>query len=293
MSAGYFGSVGVQRRFLAGIRKKWLSNLVTLDAIKELRRISGAGIADVKAALTLAGGDMEHAMEVLRAKGAESLSNKAGRVTEQGLVACFNPYARSGIRNNEFTEVAAGDQGSRVACIAELRCETDFVARNERFRALLREIVHRVSLQDAGERAYASEGFASEYIAETAAALGENIQLGTVHTMRITNESHHVASYVHNAVESDMGQIGVLVSLSGPQRESTKQLSRHVAMHIAAMSPKYIRNEEAIDDCVVPEDMILESQVFVVDDHGRTVGDVLKQNDMSILSFHRVAVAGR
>ncbi|MTI16669.1 elongation factor Ts [Rhodobacteraceae bacterium RKSG542] len=216
---------------------------ITAAMVKELREKSGAGMMDCKAALKETGGDMEAAIDWLRTKGLAKAAKKAGRVAADGLVA-----------------VAAGD---KAAVVVEVNSETDFVARNEGFQKLVKEIAE-VALSVNGDveklaaAAYPGTGRnVDEEIKEAVGTIGENMTLRRSAGLQVSEGV--VATYMHNAAGEGLGKIGVLVALeSAGDADKLNALGRQIAMHVAATNPMAL-NVEELD----PEAIERERAVYV------------------------------
>ncbi len=195
---------------------------ISAATVKELRDKTGAGMMDCKNALTETGGDVEAAIDWLRAKGLAKAAKKAGRVAADGLIG------------------VAVDGNNAV--LVEVNSETDFVARNEQFQALVSKVAE-VALGTDGDvasvRAAPFPGTGrtvEEEIQEAIATIGENIHLRRATKLHV-NEGV-VASYVHGQVAPGLGTIGVLVAVkTSGDAEKAAQIGRQVAMHVAAASP--------------------------------------------------------
>ena len=194
---------------------------ITAGMVKELREKTDAGMMDCKAALNETGGDMEAAVDLLRKKGLAKAAKKAGRVAAEGLVGV----------------AAAGTK----AVVVELNSETDFVARNEHFQALVRNVAGAAlkggtDVETLKAAAYPGGGTVQEAIANLVATIGENMSLRRAAALSVN--SGVVASYLHNAVGDGLGKIGVLVALeSTAGADALMAIGRQVAMHIAATNP--------------------------------------------------------
>jgi elongation factor Ts len=191
---------------------------VTAAMVKELREQTGAGMMDAKKALTENDGNFEAAVDWLRAKGLAKAAKKSGRTAAEGLAA---------------VAVRGG-----VGVVVEVNSETDFVARNADFQAMVAEIA-QVALDVTGDvealKAAPMQGkTVGEIVTEKVATIGENMTVRRFARV----EADAVASYVHNAVAPGMGKIGVLVALktAGDAGKAT-DLGRQVAMHVAATNP--------------------------------------------------------
>ena len=211
---------------------------VTAAMVKELREATGAGMMDVKKALTESNGDMEAAVDWLRTKGLAKAAKKADRVAAEGLVG---------------VAVMAG-RGVAV----EINSETDFVAKNTDFQSLVREVT-RVALETADTvevlRAAHLNGEPIESVLNAAIArIGENMTLRRMHVL----EGDTVVSYVHNAASEGMGKIGVLVALKGPADQAAV-IGKQFAMHIAATAPLSL-SEASLDPSVVERELAVQTQ---------------------------------
>ena len=198
---------------------------VTAALVKQLRDQTGAGMMDCKAALTETDGDFEAAVDWLRKKGLAAAAKKAGRVASQGLVG---------------VEVS-GRRGAMV----EVNSETDFVARNQEFQALVRAIT-RLALETGGDRdrlmrakVPATGRSVADEITQAVAVIGENINLRRSAVLEV--DQGVVGSYVHGALAPGLGTIGVLVGLhSAGEPERLAALGKQLAMHVAAAKPQAV-----------------------------------------------------
>ena len=185
---------------------------ITAQMVKDLRDQTGAGMMDAKKALTETAGDMEAAVDWLRTKGLAKAAKKSGRIAAEGLVG-----------------VAVADG---VGVAVEVNSETDFVAKNEEFQAMVRRITD-AALGAADLDALNATPIAgkpvSEVLTDAIAKIGENMTLRRMERL----EGDTIVSYVHNAAADGMGTIGVLVALKG----GDAAFGRQVAMHVAATSP--------------------------------------------------------
>ena len=194
---------------------------ITAALVKELRDKTGAGMMDCKAALSANDGNLEAAIDWLRAKGLSKAAKKAGRVAAEGLVA-----------------VAV--QGTK-GVVVEVNSETDFVARNTDFQALASTIA-KVALEKGGDvetlkaAAYPTGGTVEEAIANAIATIGENMTLRRAAPLEVS--AGVIGSYVHGAIADGLGKIGVIVALeSTGKAEELAALGRQLAMHVAATNP--------------------------------------------------------
>lgn len=198
--------------------------------LKALREQLGTGMTDTKNALVEADGDVEKATEILRLKGAKGNAKRADRSTSEGLIA-----------------VAEGD--GRVTMI-ELACETDFVAKNEKFIALSEKVLEAVvasgaTTAEAAVAAATGEGTIGSLIEDQAATIGEKIELRRVAVL----EGEKSAVYLHRTSKDLPPQIGVVVSYTGDDAET----ARAVAQHIAMFDPQYLTREDVPADAVEKE----------------------------------------
>jgi elongation factor Ts len=199
--------------------------------VKELREQTGAGMMDVKNALTEAQGNMEEATKILRKKGLAAAGKKAGRVTAEGTVTAY--------------------VGSEAGVLVEVNCETDFVGRNENFR----QFADAVAKVIAGSKANSVEELnndpwpagdgenqtVGQHVLTMIGAIKENISIRRFVRYE-TAPNAVLSSYIHAG-----GKIGVLVELvatSGEKNDKMNDVAKDVAMHIAAAEPRFIRRDE-------------------------------------------------
>ncbi|MFC3162625.1 translation elongation factor Ts [Ciceribacter thiooxidans] len=216
---------------------------ITAAMVKELREKSGAGMMDCKKALAENNGDMEAAIDWLRAKGIAKADKKSGRTAAEGLIGI----------------ASAGTK----AVVVELNSETDFVARNDAFQDLVRGIAGVALSTDGSVDAIAAAAYpatgksVAESLKDAIATIGENMTLRRATLLSV--EDGVVSTYVHNAVADGLGKLGVLVALkSTGNKDALNAIGRQVAMHIAATNPLAIRAEEV--DAAVAE---RERNVFI------------------------------
>lgn len=216
---------------------------ITAALVKELREKSGAGMMDCKKALIENDGDVEAAIDWLRAKGIAKADKKSGRTAAEGLI---------GING-------AGTS----AVVVEVNSETDFVARNDAFQDLVRGVASVAigtdgSVEAISAATYPASGKSvSDTIKDAIAHIGENMTLRRA--VKLSVEDGVVATYIHNAASEGLGKLGVLVALkSTGNKDVLAAIGRQVAMHIAATNPLAIRSEEV--DAAVAE---RERNVFI------------------------------
>lgn len=223
---------------------------ITAAAVKELRETTGAGMMDCKAALVETDGDMEAAVDYLRTKGLARAAKKASRVAAEGLVGL----------------VADGKQAAMI----ELNSETDFVARNDQFQALVMGVAKTALGTDGSVEAVqaatleGSDKTVDASIKDAVATIGENMNLRRV--TKLTVNEGIVASYVHSSVAPGLGKIGVLIALeSSGNAEALAGVGRQVAMHVAATTPLSL----SVDDM---DPAIVERERHVFSEQARESG---------------------
>jgi elongation factor Ts len=211
-----------------------MANISAAD-VKRLREQTGAGMMDCKNALTENDGDFEKAIEYLRVKGLKGVTKREGRTASNGLVAA---------------QVENG-----VGTLVEINCETDFVAKGEKFAALAEQVLAqavKVGAADADsllKSELPTGGTVQQLIDEANASIGEKIEIRRVARL----EAPFVASYLHRTSPDLPPQIGVLVATDGETA-----VARDVAMHIAAMSPNFLDRDAVPADLVASERRIAE-----------------------------------
>ncbi|PYE54430.1 translation elongation factor Ts [Deinococcus yavapaiensis] len=209
-----------------------------MESIKKLREMTGAGMMDVKKALADAGGDEDKAVALLRERGIVKAAKKADREAKEGLIV-----------------VKLSDDAKKGA-IVEVNSETDFVARNADFQALVQGFA--ASLLQSGasdvEAFKATSGQGGETVANELAAaagkIGENLVLNRT---AFIDTDGVVSGYVHSN-----GKIGVLVELEGGSAE----LAKDVALHIAAERPRYLTRDEVNSGDIEKEREILTNKAI-------------------------------
>ncbi len=219
---------------------------ITAQMVKELREKSGAGMMDCKNALNETNGDMEAAIDWLRAKGIAKADKKSGRVAAEGLVGI------------------ASDGGFKAA-VAEVNSETDFVARNELFQNVVRGIAKTALGTDGSNAAILSAKIANgdksvqETLTEAIANIGENMGLRRASVLSVGQGV--VSTYLHNAAGDGLGKIGVLVALeSAGNADVLNAIGKQIAMHVAATNPVSVRKEDVPAELVNRERAIFTEQ---------------------------------
>jgi elongation factor Ts len=210
---------------------------ITAASVKELRERTGAGMMDCKKALAENGGEMEAAIDWLRAKGLSAAAKKAGRTAAEGLVG-----------------VAV--EGNRGA-VVEVNSETDFVAKNELFQDFVRNVA-RLSLEQGTDvetlaaAPYPDGGTVAEKLTDNIAKIGENQSLRRAAVVEVGKGA--VVPYVHNQVAPGLGKIGVLVALESEAAADTLlALGKQIAMHVAAAHPLALSADELPPELVERE----------------------------------------
>ena len=209
---------------------------ITAALVKDLREKTGAGMMDCKTALGATEGDIEAAIDWLRKKGLAKAAKKSGRVAADGLVG-VSIEANFGV-------------------VVEVNSETDFVARNDDFQALVRGVLAvaldkgaAVDAEAVKASHYPGGGTVAEAVANAIATIGENITLRRAQGLHVAHGA--IGHYVHGQIVDGLGRIGVIVALeSTGSHDALVALGRQVAMHVAAASPIAL-NAEAVDPAVV------------------------------------------
>lgn len=207
---------------------------ITANMVKELRERSGAGMMDCKKALNETNGDIEAALDALRAGGQAKAAKRAGKIAAEGAI------------------VIRLDDQQQNACIIEVNCETDFVARSEQFLEFAQKVAARglqggvKTVEELLQLPMADGTQTIEQVRqELIAKIGENVQ---VRRLKQMHSDGFIGSYLHGS------RIGVLVALTRREPE----LGRDLAMHVAASNP------QALDSEHVPADLIArEREIFV------------------------------
>jgi elongation factor Ts len=212
-----------------------MANYTAAD-VKKLREQTGAGMLDCKNALVESAGDYTKAVEYLRVKGQRGVAKRESRTTSNGLVAA---HVEDGF-----------------GTLIEINCETDFVAKGEKFQQLAQQVLDqavRVKATDVESllKSDLPDGKSVQtLIDEGNAAIGEKIEVRRV----VRLEAPYVASYLHRTNPDLPPQVGVLFATDGPT-----DVARDVAMHIAALPPKYLTRDEVPEDVVESERRVAEA----------------------------------
>ncbi len=218
--------------------------VVTAATVKELRERTGAGMMDAKKALTEANGDIEAAVDALRAKGLATAQKKSSRTAAEGLV---------GIEVSGLKGVAV-----------EVNSETDFVAKNEQFQDFVRKVTGvALTTGDDVDTLKAAEypvgGTVGDKLTSSIATIGENQSIRRIKTVSVSEGV--VVSYMHNAVAPNLGKIGVLVALEGDvAADVLEPLGKQIGMHIAAAFPLALNADGLDAELIARERKIAEEK---------------------------------
>ncbi|MBX7492681.1 translation elongation factor Ts [Qipengyuania sp. 1NDW9] len=216
----------------------------TAADVKALREKTGAGMMDAKKALEASNGDIEAAVDALRAKGLATAQKKSSRTAAEGLVGL----------------AVEGTKGVAV----EVNSETDFVAKNDKFQDFVRKTT-TVALGVDGDdvealkaAGYPEGGTVAEKLTDNVATIGENQQIRRMKTVSVTNGV--IVPYMHNAVAPDLGKIGVLVALeSEGDKAKLEDLGKKLGMHIAAAFPQAL-TAEGLDAGVIARERAIAQE---------------------------------
>ncbi|EMN0320139.1 elongation factor Ts [Staphylococcus aureus] len=212
---------------------------ISAKLVKELRKKTGAGMMDCKKALTETDGDIDKAIDYLREKGIAKAAKKADRIAAEGLV---------------HVETKGND-----AVIVEINSETDFVARNEGFQELVKEIANQVldtkaeTVEALMETTLPNGKSVDERIKEAISTIGEKLSVRRF-AIRTKTDNDAFGAYLHMG-----GRIGVLTVVEGSTDE---EAARDVAMHIAATNPKYVSSEQVSEEEINHEREVLKQQAL-------------------------------
>ncbi len=282
---------------------------ITAALVKELREKSGAGMMDCKKALAESDGNLEAAVDWLRAKGLSAAAKKSGRVAAEGLVGLAT-------------------SGNKAVAI-EVNSETDFVARNDKFQKFVKDLAQIALTTGTDVEAikaadYPGAGKAvADVLTDNIATIGENMNIRRAAALEVENGT--IASYVHSAVVDGLGKIAVLVALESSAGEDVlAPLGKQLAMHVAAANPASLseddldqelvererqvqiekaresgKPEEIIEKMIIGrmrkyyEEVVLLNQIFVIDGESK-ISDVVKKaakdagTDIKLAGFVRM-----
>ena len=216
---------------------------ITAAMVKELRERTGAGMMDCKAALTENQGAMEESVDWLRKKGLAKAAKKAGRTAADGLIGIAAEPTK--------------------AVVVEVNSETDFVARNEQFQKLVRDVA-AVALKVGGDFeklkvAKLGKSTVEAHVEEASGTIGEKLSLRRSGGLSVKDGA--VATYMHGAIAPMLGKIGVIVALeSKGDAAKLAEFGRKVAMHIAAANPQAVTEAELDPELLAREKALYEDQ---------------------------------
>ncbi|KRG09996.1 translation elongation factor Ts [Staphylococcus sp. NAM3COL9] len=212
---------------------------ISAKLVKELREKTGAGMMDCKKALTETDGDIDKAVDYLREKGIAKAAKKSDRIAAEGLVHV--------------------EEKGNEAAIVEINAETDFVARNEGFQELVKEIAIQVldtkveTVEALLETTLADGKSVDQRVKESISTIGEKLSIRRF-AIRTKSDNDAFGSYLHMG-----GRIGVLTVVEG---STDGQAAKDVAMHIAAINPKYVSSEQVSEDEINHEREVLKQQAL-------------------------------
>ena len=218
---------------------------VTAAMVKELREMTGAGMMDCKKALAATDGDMDKAVEFLREKGLAGAAKKAGRIAAEGIVD------------------ALVSEDEKTAVVVEVNSETDFVAKNEKFRSYVADVAKQALKSDAAdmdafmaEKWIADESLTVEQaLSSQIAIIGENMKIRRYE--KVTEANGFVASYIHAG-----GKIGVLVDVeTDVVNDAVREMAKNIAMQAAALKPQFTNRSEVSAEYIEHEKSILMAQI--------------------------------
>ncbi len=240
---------------------------ITAAAVKDLRERSGAGMMDCKKALAETAGDLEAAVDWLRAKGLAAAAKKSSRTAAEGLVAV----------------AVAGTKGVAV----EVNSETDFVAKNEQFQNFVKvaaDVALNNGITDAEAlkaAAHPAGGTIGDALVTNVATIGENQALRRVAAVSV--DQGVVVDYVHNAAAPGLGKIGVLVALESPaSADVLAPLGKQIAMHIAAAFPVALKAEDISSDVLERERKVAAEKAA---ESGKPADIIAKMVDGAVAKF--------
>ena len=214
--------------------------MVTAQQVKSLREKTGAGMMDCKKVLTETNGDMDKAIELLRERGIAKAAKKSDRVAAEGIVA------------------ACVSDDKKVGAVVEVNAETDFVAKDDEFKAFVSDVVKQIveknpkDVEELLEQKSIAENdkTVSEVLTNKIATIGENI---SIRRFKRFESDGMVESYIHGD-----GKIGVLVNMKNPDSE----LGKDICMQIAAAKPEYLDENNVPKEVVEKETEIMKAQVI-------------------------------
>lgn len=219
---------------------------ISAKMVKDLREMTGAGMMDCKKALAACDGDMDKAVDFLREKGLAGAQKKAGRIAAEGMV---------------YTKVCpCGTKG----VVVEVNSETDFVAKNQKFRDYVAEVAAQaLDAEDSNIDAFLASTWkldpsmtVAEKLSSMISIIGENMHIRRFEVLK--QENGLVESYIHAG-----GKIGVLLSVeTDVVNDAVKEMAKNVCMQIAALKPLYTSSKEVSADYIEKEKEILKAQIM-------------------------------
>ena len=215
--------------------------MITANQVKELREKTGAGMMDCKKVLTETNGDEEKAIELLRERGLSKAAKKSGRIAAEGLAAAYL------------------SDDKKIGVAVEVNAETDFVAKNEEFKAFVADVQKQIAEKNPAdvEELLAQESIAvsgktvSEVLTDKIATIGENMSIRRFARFETTTGT--IEKYIHGD-----GKIAVLVEMEG----ASEELAKDICMQIAAARPEYLDRESVPQERVEKEMEILKAQAM-------------------------------
>ncbi|HYD45567.1 MAG TPA: translation elongation factor Ts [Phenylobacterium sp.] len=248
---------------------------ITAALVKDLREKSGVGMMDCKKALQETNGDIDAAIDWLRAKGLSKAAKKADRAAAEGLVAVA-------VRN---------DGAGMTAAAVEVNAETDFVARNELFQTAAREIaIAALDVDDNVEAVQSAKTAKGEVVQDVLthliATIGENMMARRSKKFVVAKGA--IASYVHNAIAPDLGRMGVLVAIEGEgDQAKLAEVGKKIAMHVAATNPMSLSTDDLDPAAVEKEKAIFSEQAAA---SGKPPGVIEKMVEGRLRKFYEEVV---
>ena len=197
---------------------------ITASAVKELREITGVAMMDCKKALVETNGNMEEAKDFLRKKGQAKALKKSSRETREGAVGC------------------SSSEDGKTAGLVQVTCETDFVARNEKFQKFVLSFSEQLLTSEGNKEKALSENYSDlgksykDSFPILISTIGENINFNRFDYLE--NQNGFIEHYIHNQYGEGIGKIGVILSVKTDSRlDQVQTILKKLCMHIAATSP--------------------------------------------------------
>lgn len=211
----------------------------TAKDVMALREKTGAGMMDCKKALVDADGDMEKAGDILRERGIAKAAKRAAKVTAEGLVSAL----------------VEGKKG----VLLEVNCESDFVAKGDKFHALVNDIAkHILKVNPASVEALLASDMGGKtvdtFVQEATAIIGEKI---SVRRFTVFESNGFIETYIHMG-----GTMGVMLDFDGAENAETKEIAHNVALHTAFSKPAYLSSSEVSPETIEKEKAILTQEVM-------------------------------